>query len=193
MKEIRLYGEAGQKFGRVHRFAVKTAAEALRALKANCAGFESYMCKAHERGVGFKMFVGASSIKDYPEIHYPAGRAQVIRLVPVFAGSKNGFLQILTGIILIAGAIVAAPFTAGSSLSFIPNALGALGASMIIGGVATLLTSPPDGPQVDKSSFVFQGPVNTSLQGKAVPVGYGRLVVGSAVISAGIETYEVPV
>ncbi|HNQ32149.1 MAG TPA: hypothetical protein PKJ93_00055, partial [Methanoculleus sp.] len=37
------------------------------------------------------------------------------------------------------------------------------------------------------------GPVNTMAQGHPVPVGYGEMIVGSAVISAGIEIDEVAV
>ena len=33
----------------------------------------------------------------------------------------------------------------------------------------------------------FNGPVNTVSQGNPVPVGYGRLKIGSAVISSGLE------
>ncbi|HCW20974.1 MAG TPA: phage tail protein, partial [Achromobacter sp.] len=36
------------------------------------------------------------------------------------------------------------------------------------------------------ASYNFNGPVNTSAQGIPVPVLYGRMIVGSAVISAGI-------
>ncbi len=190
MKEIRLYGELAEKFGKTHRFAVKSAAEALRALKANCRGFEAYMAGAHLRGTGFRVFVGTSRINEYEEIHHPAGKAKLIRLVPVVIGSKSGLFGILLGALLIGAALVAAPFTAGTSLSFIPQAVGMLGVSMVIGGVSQLLSSPPPGrdESLDRRSHLFNGPINTSLQGRAVPVIYGRMIVGSAVISAGIDT-----
>ncbi len=35
-------------------------------------------------------------------------------------------------------------------------------------------------------SYTFNGPINTTAQGNPVPLGYGRMIVGSAVISAGI-------
>lgn len=194
MKEIVLYGELAQRFGKRHRYAVKTAAEAIRALRANLKGFEQFMCSAHQNGMGFKLFVGGTKINDYPEIHNPAGRAPVIRLVPVIAGSKDGILGILLGVALVGAAVLAAPFTAGTSLAFIPSALGSLGIAMAIGGVSQLLSSPPEAKafKEQKGSHFFSGPINTSIQGKAVPVGYGRLIIGSAVISAGIETYETP-
>ena len=37
---------------------------------------------------------------------------------------------------------------------------------------------------------IFNGSVNTVGQGHPVPVGYGRLRVGSCVISAGIDTVD---
>lgn len=39
----------------------------------------------------------------------------------------------------------------------------------------------------NQPSYVFNGAVNTESQGHPVPLCYGRMRVGSAVISAGIE------
>ena len=55
-----------------------------------------------------------------------------------------------------------------------------------------MLFAPPEPTIVDteqvenKPSYLFDGAVNTTRQGNAVPVGYGRLRVGSQVISAGL-------
>jgi predicted phage tail protein len=43
-----------------------------------------------------------------------------------------------------------------------------------------------------KPSFLFYGAVNASTQGTAVPLVYGRMRVGSVVISAGVEAIEIP-
>jgi predicted phage tail protein len=61
---------------------------------------------------------------------------------------------------------------------------------MTIGGVIQML-SPQQMPKSGESanngaSYNFTGPVNTTAQGNPVPVLYGRMIVGSAVISAGI-------
>lgn len=40
---IRLYGVLGARFGRVHRLAVQTSAEAVKALCINLDGLESYL------------------------------------------------------------------------------------------------------------------------------------------------------
>ncbi len=43
----------------------------------------------------------------------------------------------------------------------------------------------------NQPSYVFNGPVNTTAQGQPVPIGYGRLIVGGAVISAGISIDDI--
>ena len=44
--------------------------------------------------------------------------------------------------------------------------------------------------KLNTPSYLFNGAVNTTAQGHPVPIGYGRLIVGSAVISASIVTTE---
>jgi predicted phage tail protein len=70
-----------------------------------------------------------------------------------------------------------------------------LGVGMIVGGVVQLLTPMPKGPKntdspENKPSYVFTGAVNTQAQGNPVPLLYGRMIVGSAVISAGINAED---
>lgn len=39
-----------------------------------------------------------------------------------------------------------------------------------------------------RTSFLFNGPTSTSQQGLPIPVVYGRILIGSQVISSGIQT-----
>jgi predicted phage tail protein len=74
-----------------------------------------------------------------------------------------------------------------------------LGASLVLGGVAQLLSPVPklpqgsDSPDDPRRSFSFSGIQQTSRQGVPVPVVYGEMLVGSVVISAGIDTVQVAV
>ena len=75
--------------------------------------------------------------------------------------------------------------------------IGIAGASLVLGGVAQLLTPMPTVPQGadtqddPRKSYSFSGIQNTSRQGVPVPIVYGETVVGSVVISAGIDTVQV--
>lgn len=190
MKKIVLYGELAKRFGKTHFFAVKNVSEAVRALKVNFKGFEDFMCGAHKYGVGFKVFVGNCSLSEIDEIKDPISDRETIRLVPAILGA-GGPLKIFIGAVLIGAGVVLAPFSAGTSTGLI-----AAGSGLVIGGIATLLTKIPNADLSGnsnpdkKTSYVFNGPVNSTIQGGAVPVGYGRLIIGSIIISAGIETHD---
>jgi len=200
MKTIKLLGELGKKFGRVHTIDVNTTAEAIRALCANFKDFESWMSGSEERGVRYKVFVRKSLI-GVDQIHYPASRE--ITIAPVLVGSKGGLLGAVLGVALIAASfflpvaplfMVTTGALAGVSISSIAFAIGV---SMALGGVAQMLAPIPTNPSgnesdaANKPSYSFNGAVNTTAQGYPVPVGYGRLVVGSAVISGGLKAQAI--
>lgn len=67
------------------------------------------------------------------------------------------------------------------------------GIGLIAAGVINLLAKPPKEPEIgarQKQSFLFSGPVNIANEGGPVPVGYGRLIIGSTVITASYEIKE---
>lgn len=187
VRTIRLYGKLGTQFGRVHRLAVASAAEAVRALRVLLPGFERELVTAKDRGVAYAVFIGRRNI-GADALHYPVGDDD-IRIAPVLQGSKNGgVFSTILGAVVIAISAVGSYFAPGNPLS----AYGyQMGAALILGGVAQMLSpqqkglSTKDSPD-NGASYNFNGPVNTSAQGNPAPVLYGEMIVGSAVISAGI-------
>ncbi len=192
MKQVILYGALAEKFGKYHKFAAKNAAECIRALRVNYPGFESFLCGAHTNGMGFKVYVGRGSISKASEVHNPSSDREIIRIVPLVMGS-GAIGKIIIGAVLIAAAIITAPLTAGGSLAFTAGVLGSFGAALILGGISQLLAKPPEeeSKSLKKNSAIFSGPSNATTQGGGVGVGYGRMIIGSTVISAGIEVDEV--
>lgn len=191
---IRLYGEMGSKFGRVHRAHLDTnsPAEAVRYLCSQFPKAKAYLIGAKDRGKAFAVFRGKENISA-DQLREPAGNDD-IRIAPIIMGSKEGgVLNIILGIVL----IVVGYFTGGSTWGWAYSELAiGLGASMVAGGVVQLLTPMPKGPSggrdrpENQPSYVFNGAVNTEAQGNPVPLLYGRMIVGSAVISAGINAED---
>lgn len=188
LRTIRLYGKLATRFGRIHRLAVENTAEAIRALCALLPGFERELRTSSERGIRYACFLGKKNIgKDELTL---SGGAQDIRIAPVLAGAKRGgVLQTIIGITLIV-----AGFMAGGPTDPIGGPLIRTGITLTIGGVIQML-SPQQSTQADDSkengaSYNFTGAVNTTAQGNPVPVLYGRMIVGSAVISAGIVAQD---
>jgi len=197
-REIRLYGAIGRQFGRVHRLVVATAGEAVRALCANFPGFEQALSAA---GATYRVTIGDRELTEAEQINDPSGTREVIRIVPVVAGGKSKWLGVLLGVALVAAAFFTGGATLGAAGITFSGLTGqiafSIGASLVIGGVAQMLAPQPkyaagsDAEQ--KPSYVFNGPVNMSQQGMPVPIGYGRMIVGSAVLSQGIYTVDIPV
>lgn len=197
LREIRLYGELGRRFGRVHHLAVESVGEAIRALMANYRDFEHAFING---AAGYRVWVGREKLQQADDVNLPIGQRDVIRIAPVVVGAGGGGLgQILLGAALI-GAAIFMPASIGAIGLFgtatVASVTGSIGLSLVLGGVIQMLSPSPKteaGSQDPNSpSYVFNGAVNTEAQGHPVPVGYGRLIVGSAVISSGISTEDIP-
>lgn len=196
LREVRLYGELARRFGRLHRFAVANAAEAVRALMANYPEFERALLDV---APGYRVQVGRRRLSDADQLRDPSSATESIRIVPVVAGAKSALGQIVFGAALIAAAVFVPGLAAvnlfgGTTLATV---VGTIGISMVLGGVSQLLSPQPkldaNSGEQQKPSYVFNGAVNTTAQGNPVPVGYGRLLIGSAVISAGIAAEDIAV
>jgi len=117
-----------------------------------------------------------------------------ITFTPVIAGAGRGGL----GQILIGAALIAASFMLPGIGTALATMAFNVGVSLVIGGVVQMLSpqpkanAPAEKPE-NMPSYVFSGAVNTTAQGQPVPVGYGRLMVGGAVISAGITAEDIPI
>jgi predicted phage tail protein len=192
---IILYGEL-RKFGRLHRphLDSNTVGEAVRYLSSQFDWFRSHLYQAKDRGVGFVVFRGAESIG--PEkFHEPVG-GDVIKIVPVIMGSKRGGVgQIIAGAVIIIVSAVLDAWTDGGFSAATGGSTYTIGWGMIVGGVIQMLTPVPKGGKgqdrpENAPSYVFSGSVNTQAQGNPVPLLYGRMIVGSAVISAGINAED---
>ena len=194
LKTIKVYGSLAKFLGqKVFRAAVSTPVEAMSFLRANFQGLA-----AHMADYDYKVLVGTFELQagSNPEqLSYPAGRDEAISIVPVIGGAGGqGTGAILAGIALVAISIAvpAATFGLTSMLG-----VGLAGGSLILSGVAQMLTPVPEVPSGEGSlgdpasnPLSFSGIQNVSRQGVAVPVVYGETLVGSVVISAGINTKD---
>jgi predicted phage tail protein len=190
LRKIKLYGKLAKFIGhRVLEADVATAAEAVRFLLANWPELEAHMNDQH-----YRVSIGTYDI-DLEELHHPAGQAP-ISFVPVVAGA-GAVGRIIAGIALIALSFLIIPLGIAAAGAGIATAVGLAGASLLLGGIAQLLTPTPkvaqgaDKQDDPRKSYSFSGVQNTSRAGTPVPIVYGETVVGSVVISAGIDTVQV--
>lgn len=195
LRTIRLYGYLGAQFGRVHRLAVASCAEAVQALCVLLPGFERELMTSKDRGVGYACFLGRRNLAD-DQLCDLAGQED-IRIAPMVQGAKRGglFTLVLGAALFFAAPYLVNPATAGllgeGGAMVFGAGVGSMGKLLMLSGVTQLLSpqqkglSTADGPD-NGASYNFNGPVNTSAQGNPVPLLYGELIIGSAAISAGI-------
>ena len=211
MVTIRLVGEAGRRFGRKFQLAIKTPAEGLRALMLQIPGLRQYLLESGDKGVAWKVITDyAQDGIDEEQLLWPISQRLVLAPVPV---GRGGVGKIIAGVALVAAAIVLGPVTGGflglGVTGFLTGgaatAIGAIGVSLVFGGVAELLTPTPKLPSVKAgsfggastsgrsldeqlNSFTFDKSNANTVQGECVPVLYGERIIGALpVLSFGLE------
>ena len=191
MVNVRFYGSLKQ-FGSEFRLDCQTTAEVIHALTSQIPKLRQFI----QQGL-FTVRVG----RDYFDNRYlEKGLSQklkddaTVHFTPALKGSKRGGLfGVITGVALIAGALALGPLgIIGANAAWM---VGGLGASLLLGGVAQMLTKMPDmklgSEKEKKQSTSFTNLSNMAAQGRIVPLAYGRIRVGSLIISQGIETMDV--
>ena len=198
-------------------FDVATPAQAIKALCVNFPGLEKWLIDSEKDGVGYRVAVSKEKAteENVAPLLMPFSDREVFSITPVVAGAGRGTGAILAGVALIAVAIAApgAGLAAGGFTttgvaasgavgvvapgfalsSALAAAAGNLGIALVLGGIAQALSPQPDtglerGREAAKlESFVFNNVVNTAKQGLPVPIAYGRVFVGSAVLSSGLD------
>lgn len=187
LREVRLYGALGREFGRVHRLAVLTPAEAVQALCAVLPGFQrAFLGRLGQAYARYHVFIGRGERRQAigaDEISEPVGATEPIRIVPVIEGAKRaGVFQQIVGVILVAYGIYEGD-----------PAIAQYGYALIVQGSIQYFSSRPT-PKTDSKpdnlpSYGFDGgALNASQQGLPVPLLFGRMIVGSTVISGGLST-----
>ena len=191
MKVVKVYGALRKRLGRCRfEFDVATPAQAIKALCVNFPGLEKWLIDSEKDGVGYRVAVSREKVteQDMSPLFMPFSEREVFSITPVVAGAGGGgFGQFLLG-----AALIGASFIPGVG-AFAVSALQAVGTSLALSGIANII-SPQPNPSLERSkeaakleSFVFNNVVNTAKQGLPVPIAYGRVFVGSAVLSSGLD------
>lgn len=189
LTKVRLDGVMGKKFGKDWELDVSSPAEALRMIEANSPGLKAWTIQNREKYSAYRVICvyddGREEALD--DDLYVATRTNLksIRFTPTVAGS-SGLLKVVVGALLIIGSFYVPP--AFSKFMF------QAGVALAMSGVIEILSPRPnktDGTEDEKKSFYFDGAVNTEMQGRPIPLIYGRVLTGSHPISASISVDEI--
>jgi len=201
LTDVKLYGELGELYGKEFTFDVNTPKEAVSALITN---FKKFKETLNTEGNSYVLVYGDKELEIDDIMLKTFDKRKVLKIIPVVAGAKSGWVSVIIGAILVvAASIMMGPgggmavmeaMMAGTATAMQVGGLiiNSIGMSMISAGVAQILAPTPGTPVSAKKdeNYYFDGPVTTTAQGQPVPIAYGQLRVGGAVITAEINSEE---
>lgn len=182
MVNVRFYGSLKQ-FGTKFRLDCKTPAEVVQALTSQIPKLRQFI----QQGL-FTVRVGQEYLDNrYLEqgLNQHLKDDATVHFMPVLKGSKKaGLFQTIVGaVMVVVGAVFQQYYLVGA------------GIAMVAGGVAQMLTKMPSmstGKDAErKQSTSFSNLSNMAAQGRPMPLAYGRIRVGSLIISQGVETMDI--
>lgn len=209
MTKINLHGILGEKIKKQFDLEVNSVAESIHAINILTSGnLYKTLINLDKKNIRFKILINnkivkynnqitEKNIKEVFQTELVANFNQLktVDIVPVIEGAEDIFEAILGVILIVIGA-----FAGPLGITISQTLQGALiigGLGLVAGGIISLLSSPPkfeDFREIDgstgRTSYLFNGPQNTTREGGPVPVGYGRLLIGSQVISASYVVYD---
>lgn len=193
LTKVRLDGVMGKKFGKEWELDVSSPAEALRMIEANSPGLKSWVIQNREKYNAYRVVCVYEDGREEAlgDDTYVATRTNLksIRFSPTVAGS-SGVVKVIVGALLIVGSF----YATAAGFPMLGKAMFQVGVTLALAGVIEILSPRPklpDGPDDSRKSFYFDGAANTEMQGRPIPLIYGRVLTGSHPISASISVDEI--
>ena len=215
--KVLLLDDLGKKYGETHvYYNLKTPAEAIKLLCINYPEFAKDIFDLQKQGIFYKVQQVDIDL-ELSDLFLPLGSHDLV-ITPVISGSGDVGKFVLGGLMIGVGIISGgAGFGVGGALGFgsttgafsLAATVGNVGIAMVLSGIGDLLTPQPTLSTMDTEgaftnynsgpasltkgadgtqTYAYPGATNSSGLGKTIPVAYGKVLAGSLLIGAQIET-----
>lgn len=166
MTEIHLHGILGQKYGKLHKFSIKEPKDVVRALEANNEDFTKDLKDLLKKNIVYTIVADDQWVQG--NFFLNNKKIKKIDFVPMIIGS--GWVAAVVSLVISIAVAVYSYVQAGKQQY--PEIPGAEGVS-----------------SVNSRSLAFSNRENITEQGNPVPLVYGRMKIGSAVIQSSIKSF----
>ena len=208
--KILLLDELGDKWGKTHIYHdLRTPADAIRLLCINYPDFAKHLATSHEQGI-FYQVTQANCELNIEDLFLPLGKNDLV-ITPVISGSGSTFNFIVgIGLTFFTGGIGGAigTFGLGAGEIAVSTVLKNIGKFLLLASVSDMLAPQPPafdasfdvgrggflgGPKAlergadGQQSYAYRGASNTVGIGATIPVAYGKVLIGSHLISTDID------
>ena len=195
MTNIHIKGILGKKFGTLFKISVSNALSALNAIDSNRSGFINELFNLNKRNINYCMICDSEYVNDSNQL-LERKNIKNIYIIPIIVGSGT----------VVATALGLATSTgltaAGQVVAFLVNTVISTAVSLGISFLMSSINKQAAPPQQSISvggataiieakgkSYIFSNSINTTEQGSAIPIGYGKMKVASSILSASIKSY----
>ena len=212
MTHVKLMGELGEKFGSEWQMNVKNFRDIFKLIECQTEGFKQYILDSAEKGIDFTVLNGEDLVEDGLDLMLAPAKDTVV-ITPVATGAgESDIIKVIVGAVLfffgpkfipkipgtteatfttktkmVGDIAVQTSYQTGTQLTTAGQlatiGVQALGVGLAMSGVTGYLT--PESPSEAGDSYLFDGPANNVKQGVPVPICYGQLIVGGAVMNFG--------
>ena len=197
LTQIKLHGILGEQFQSEWKLNIESVAEAIHAIEVNTKRrFCKQLIENDKNNIKYRVLVNGEDVIDTRVMDINniesmrnceltiKRKIEKIDIVPVIEGAGffddiGDWFNTIVGI----GLAIYGLGTGSAALFF-------AGVQLASQGIANLLAEPPEYEDFrdievgnKRASYLFNGATNTVNEGGPVPIGYGRLIVGSQVIS----------
>lgn len=189
MTLINLHGILAYEFKPTMLMAINKPKEVIEAISSRFSLFRNRLSDLAEQGIHYTILIDGEKINHFDQLNI-SHKPKQIDLVPSICGRGIGAAIAAVGVV--AAGAGAAGVTIGAITATQLVSIGLMMASI---GLQMALAPKPDMQRPEstvsgaKQSFMISSKANTAEQGNPVPVGYGRLRVGSAVIQSSVKSY----
>lgn len=185
MTNVYIHGLLSKEFGRKFKFSLGRPKDVVSAIDANKKGFVNRILELAKKGAHYSIVVDGVVANKFS---LERGTPKDIHIIPAISGSAGVVTAI--GVILYAAALYAPEY-----LVVYLVALGSVALSYGISNLMQKNNRPDDVGSASATanalnkSFLFSNGENVAEQGNPLPIGYGRLRIGSAVIQSTIKSF----
>jgi predicted phage tail protein len=170
MTQVTLHGTLAKEFQKSFYLSINRPKEVFDAISCSHPKFRHRIIELAQQGVHFAVLINGKKIEKIEDLQVKTQNS--IDIVPLICGS---------------GPALIIPFLISAAKAILMTA--AMTALSMLLAPKPKIERPTSNVSASKQSFNFASKANVVEQGMPVPVGYGRLRVGSAIIQSSIKSY----
>ena len=202
---VRLGGELAKKYGKEFKLFLKSPIDVIKILQCNFPDFEKTLMDLERRGMRFRMTTIDRRRQDLTLDDLTLqSQPQILRIAPVVCGAssetRKANTQLAASAILAIAAIAVNSATGGAASPLASLAVKAFTSAAIsfamqgaMGHYAARQAKKNKQEIKERHpSNTYSSTDNITEAGGPVPVGYGKMLVGSTVIGASIDVFDLP-